>query len=95
MFAGLGIAMILLANYGLFAWQMSLGRIELLGTGGILLIALQYLRIELGTPEPTESKGGIDGFYGKAKEVQASLMLMHRHIRRLLQRAMRNGETNI
>lgn len=94
MLAGLGMAMILLATYGLFAWQLSLARIELLGAAGILLIALQYVRIERGTAGLTESKGGIDGLCRKTKEVQASLVLVHRYIRRLLQHAMRNGETN-
>jgi len=94
MLAGLGIAMMLLATYGMFAWQMSLGRIEVLGATGILLIVAQFVRIERGTAGPTKSQGAINGLCRKTKEVQASLVFMYGHVRRLLQHAMRNGETN-
>ena len=99
MFAGLGIVMMLMATYGMFAWQLSLGRIEVLGAAGIFLVVAQFVRIERGTaepakPEPRKSRGGIDGLCRKTKEVQASLVLVHRYVRRLLQHAVRNGETN-
>jgi len=99
MFAGLGMAMMLLATYGMFAWQTSLGRIEVLGGTGILLVVAQFVRVERGTaepakPEPMKSRRGIDGLCRKTKEVQASLVLVHRYVRRLLQHAVRNGETN-
>lgn len=92
MFAGLGIAALALAGYGLFAWQSSLGRIEMLGAAGMLLIASQFLRIQGSAAAAAESKGAIDGCSREEEEMQTPLMFLYCHIRRLLQRAVRNGE---
>lgn len=46
MFVGLGFVMMIIATYGLFAWQLSLGRIATLCVAGVLLIAAQFLRIQ-------------------------------------------------
>src|SRR5581483_7501248 len=57
MFVGLGLTMMLLATYGLFAWQLSLGRIGTLCVAGILLMAAQFLRVQRTTGSLAEGKG--------------------------------------
>ena len=61
MFAALGLAMMLVATYGLFAWQLSLVRIAILCLAGILLVAAQFLRIQKTSAVSTESEGEIHG----------------------------------
>jgi uncharacterized membrane protein YhiD involved in acid resistance len=64
MLVGLGLAIMMLATYGLFAWQFSLDRITALFVAGICLIAAQFLRIQRKAVQPlttVESKGEIDG----------------------------------
>jgi hypothetical protein len=61
MFAALGSAMMLVATYGLFAWQLSLIRIAILCIAGILLVAAQFLRIQKTSAAAVESKGEIHG----------------------------------
>ena len=94
MFAGLGLLALALAAYGLFAWQLSLLRIEMLGTAGVLLIASQFLRIQRKPTASAGSKGEVDGVCREEEEMQTPFMFLYGHIRRLLQRAMRNRETN-
>lgn len=61
MFVGLGLVMMLVATYGLFAWQLSLGRIATLCVAGILLMAAQFLRIQKDSADPTGAKGEFHG----------------------------------
>ena len=61
MFIGLGLAMMLLATYGLFAWQLSLGRIATLCVAGILLMLAQFLRIQKDSAVPPDAKGEFHG----------------------------------
>lgn len=92
MFAGLGLAALAVAGYGLFAWQLSLGRIEMLGAAGVLLIASQFLRIQRSATAPAGTKGEIDGDCREEEEMQTPFMFLYGHVRRLLQRAVRSGE---
>lgn len=94
MFAGLGLTALAIAAYGLFAWQLSLWRIEMLGAAGVLLIASQFLRIQKEATTNAGSKGEIDGVCGEEEEMQTPFVFLYGHVRRLLQRAMRNGERN-
>jgi hypothetical protein len=57
MLVGLGLIMMIIATYGLFAWQMSLGRIATLCVAGILLMAAQFLRIQKGSESVTDITG--------------------------------------
>ena len=61
MFVGLGLVMMLVATYGLFAWQLSMGRIVLLCVAGMLLVAAQFLRIQKNDDATTEIKGDVYG----------------------------------
>jgi hypothetical protein len=61
MFVGLGLVMMLVATYGLFAWQLSLVRIATLCVAGILLMAAQFLRIQKDSADPTGAKGEFHG----------------------------------
>ena len=61
MFVGLGLIMMLVATYGLFAWQLSMGRILLLCVAGMLLVAAQFLRIQKNDDASAEIKGDVYG----------------------------------
>lgn len=61
MFAAFGLAMMLLATYGLFAWQLSLVRIAILCVAGILLVAAQFLRIQKTSAATSDPEGEIHG----------------------------------
>lgn len=61
MLAGLGIVLMVLATYGLFAWQSSLGLLVVLCVAGLALIAAQFLRIHKETSTGLETTGEIDG----------------------------------
>ena len=61
MLAGLGIVLIVLATYGLFAWQSSLDLMVVLFVAGLALVAAQFLRIHRETATAAETKGEIDG----------------------------------
>jgi len=80
MFVGLGLIMMLVATYGLFAWQLSMGRILLLCVAGMLLVAAQFLRIQKNDDASAEIKRDV---YGRRqrKEVQAPDLYLHRHLR--------------
>ena len=60
MLAGLGIVLMMFATYGLFAWQSSLGLIGALCVAGILLVAAQFLRIQVRTSTAAETREEID-----------------------------------
>jgi hypothetical protein len=61
MFVGLGFIMMLVATYGLFAWQLSMGRIVLLCLAGMLLVAAQFLRIQKDGDATAKLKGDVYG----------------------------------
>jgi hypothetical protein len=61
MFVGLGLITMLVATYGLFAWQLSMGRIALLCVAGIFLVAAQFLRIQKDNDATAEVKGDVYG----------------------------------
>lgn len=61
MFAALGLAMMLVATYGLFAWQLSLARIAILCIAGILLVAAQFLRIQKTSATTSDPEGESHG----------------------------------
>ena len=61
MFVSLGLVMMLVATYGLFAWQLSLGRIAILCVAGILLVAAQFLRVQRDSAVSPGAKGEFHG----------------------------------
>jgi hypothetical protein len=61
MFIGLGFIVMLIATYGLFAWQLSMGRIVVLCIAGMLLVAAQFLRIQKDDEATAKVKGDVYG----------------------------------
>jgi hypothetical protein len=61
MFVGLGFIVMLVATYGLFAWQLSMRRIVVLCIAGILLVAAQFLRIQKDGEATAQVKGDVYG----------------------------------
>jgi hypothetical protein len=62
MFVGLGFVMMMLATYGLFAWQLSLERIVTLCVAGVLLMAAQFLRVQKDAEGALEGEGSETGY---------------------------------
>jgi hypothetical protein len=61
MFVGLGLVTMLVATYGLFAWQLSTGRIVVLCVAGLILVAAQFLRIQRDGDATPRIKGDVYG----------------------------------
>ena len=67
MLAGLGIALMLLATYGLFAWQSSLDALAVLCVAGISLVIAQLFWIR-GEPWQAQIPNGAN--HGSRREEQ-------------------------